>query len=353
MAQFSGFCLAFAAGWAGFFLFRFLRVPNPALLGSMAATGTLNVAGWYPEFTTWPVSFAATALIGIMLGRQIDRNVLRRARLLIRPMLTQAGGILVLSMICGFTMHLMAGAVGSDISLATSLICASGGGMTEMIVFGISVHADVAVIAFAQLFRIIVFLAIIPRLSMIAEKLAGRRAPVKIGRSADSLILKFARRDYVALVCCALAGASLGRWLQIPAGSMLGAMFFCGLLVLCLNKKYLYNPKLRLIAQIGLGLVMGERMNQDVLSHLGILFLPILATSAVMLAGCALLTLLMYKTTDWDLTTCLLCSAPAGLSQIAVYAEEIGADSFTASVFHTVRIIGIVTIYPWLIMPFL
>ncbi len=52
----------------------------------------------------------------------------------------------------------------------------------------------------------------------------------------------------------------------------------------------------------------------------------------------------------WDILTCLLCTAPAGLSQITVFAEEIGADSFTASVFHTVRILSIVSIYPWLVL---
>jgi uncharacterized membrane protein AbrB (regulator of aidB expression) len=51
------------------------------------------------------------------------------------------------------------------------------------------------------------------------------------------------------------------------------------------------------------------------------------------------------------LTLCLLCTAPAGLSQITVYADEIGVDSFVATAFHTVRILSIVAIYPMIFLP--
>jgi membrane AbrB-like protein len=132
---------------------------------------------------------------------------------------------------------------------------------------------------------------------------------------------------------------------------MLGAMLASGAFALSINKKYGFNVQLRNIAQIGLGLAMGQRISPNFTALLGSLLVPALAVTALMLAGSTLLAFVLYKTTDLDITTCLLCSAPAGLSQIGAFAEEIGADPFTASVFHTARIIGIVALYPWVVMP--
>ncbi|MDR2180069.1 MAG: AbrB family transcriptional regulator [Synergistaceae bacterium] len=348
--QIVAFCVMFVTGMAGYFFFRFLRIPNPALLGSMAATGAVNVAGYFPAFPVWAVSFAANATIGLMLGRQIDRNVLGRIKALARPVLIQLAGMIALSLLCGWTLFSMTASKG--ISLATSLISGTAGGIAEMMIFGMSVDADVAVIAFVQVFRVVIFLGMIPYLAMIAEKLGGVRARPTV-EAGGGHSRRFVPRDYAVLVLCVLAGAAMGEGLRVPTGAMLGAMVTSGVYALTLNKKYDYDPRLRVIAQVGLGLVMGKRITPQIVSNIGALLFPALVVTLVMLTGCTLLAVLLYKTSGWDLTTCLLCSAPAGLSQISVFAEEAGADSFTASIFHTVRILGIVSLYPWIVLPFI
>jgi membrane AbrB-like protein len=337
-------------GSLGYVAFKFLRVPNPALLGSMAATGALNIAGLYPSLETHGVSFLANVMIGAMLGRQIDRNVLRRVRLLSRPVLLQVAAMLALSLFCGVTMYLMGGA-----DLRTSLTSGAAGGIAEMMIFGMSIDADVAVIACVQVFRVVIFLALIPYLALISEKIERKPASPKPRLTEEKndrpLLASFSRKNYGYLSIFALLGAAAGMWLKIPTGAMLGAMFACGIYAICIGKQYFYDSRLRVAAQIGLGLVMGQRMTPQIAHQVGILFLPAIVVTGVMLAGCTLLAVFLYKTSDWDLTTCLLCSAPAGLNQIAAFAEEIGVDSFTATVFHTARIVGIVTLYPLLVLP--
>lgn len=350
MLQFLGFCLTFAVGAAGFFVFKRCRIPNPAMLGSMVATGALNIFGFYPDFSTVLVSFVANVLIGIMIGRQIDRTIFSRVLELGRPVFFQLVGIFALSLACGYVLYAMGG---GEVTLATALISGAAGGITEMIVFGMSIGADVALIAFVQLFRVVVFLSLIPYIAAICEKLGGKGQRKTQQQSSRRRLALFARRDYVLLGVSALAGAFLGIWLNVPSGVLIGAMLASGGYALAVNKRYLFNMRLRHLAQIGLGLALGQRMTPEMVTQLGHMFLPALAVTAVMLIGCTLLALLLRVNTGWDLTTCLLCSAPAGLSQITVYADEIGVDSFVASVFHTVRIIGIVCLYPWLILPFI
>ena len=346
--QVVAFCVTFAVGAAGFALFRFLRIPQPTLLGAMVATGALNVAGLYPLFNTRLVSFVASVVVGVMVGRLIDRTVIRRIVSMAKPVAIQTIGMLVMSLICGLTMHFVSG-----IELRTSLISTTAGGITEMIVFGMSMDADVSVIAFIQVFRIVIFVAMIPYLVLIAEKITGvpRMSRDQSDRVKDVSIEFFTRRNYLAMIPLTFAGGTLAYWLGIPAGAMLGAMFAGGGAALFLGKRYEFDSRLRFPALIGIGIVTGERITPQFIEQLGALFIPAIVVTVVMLIGCSLLAILLYKASNWSLTTCMLCVVPSGISQIVPLAEDLGADPLVASVFHTTRIVGIVMFYPWLVLP--
>jgi membrane AbrB-like protein len=340
-----GFCLVFPIAALGAMIFKRCKLPNPALLGAMFATGALSVMGRFPSFVMWPVSFGANMTIGIIIGRQIERNVLRRIFKLLRPVALHTVGMLSLSLVCGYTMYFMASRAGVDVSLKTALISGAGGGITEMTAFGMSADADVSVIVFVQVFRVVTFLALIPYLS----KIGVRRQNVETC-GCDTTRL-FGLRDYVVMVSAAFAAASLAYRFRIPTGPLIGAMLACGAYSLTVNKSYTYDARIRWAAQVCLGIVMGQRMTSKMVLQLGTLLIPAMAVTVVMLCGCLALAFLLHKTTGWDITMCMLCAAPAGLSQITIYAEEIGVDSLTASVFHTARIISIVTLYPLIVMP--
>lgn len=350
LRQFFGFCVVFAVGGMGFLAFRRLKLPNPGLLGSMFFTGILNIAGFFPAFPGRVVAFISNAMIGIMLGRQIDRRVVSRIRDVAKFVLLQVGAMLGLSLLSGFVFYKM-----TELPLATAMLAGTAGGISEMTAFAISINANAVVIAFVQICRIIVFLALIPYFVAMAEKFSFREtdAPQKTNSKDLQEKIFFARRDYCLMIPAAILGAWIANRLHIPTGPMLGAMIVCGLFAFSLDKTYRYDIRIRFAAQIGLGSIMGQRMGPDIVTLLGHLFLPAMVATLVMVTGCLLLAFLLHKMSGWDMITCLLCSAPAGLSQITVYAEEIGADSFTASVFHTVRILSIVGIYPWIIMPML
>ena len=309
----------------------------------MFSTGILNIAGLYPSFSLWPVSFSANVVIGIMLGRQIDRNLLRKIRDLLLYVVSMAAGLILLSLLCGFTFYKLTG-----ISLKTSLVATSAGGITEMMIFGMSINADLPVVACLQVFRVVIFLTLIPFISLMNK---GKPVLKEPGNLDDAPKLTcFSKNDYVFMTFVAIATAGIATYFNIPTGAMLGAMLASGCFAVLVKRSYCYDTRLRLAAQIGLGVVMGQRMTYAVVSQLGQILVPALLTTAVMLVGCIALAFFLKKLSGWDMLTCLLCTAPAGLSQITVFAEEIGADSFTASVFHTVRILSIVSIYPWIVL---
>jgi len=348
--QIAAFCVTFAVGVAGYFLFRFLRFPSPAILGSMVATGILNAAGFYPSFNISLVSFFCNILVGVMIGQKIDRSVIAHMARMVKPVLIQTAGIFVLSLTCGLSMYLTGSA-----DLKTSLISGTAGGIAEMIIFGMSIDADISVVAFVQVFRVVVFLALIPYQAIIAEKIAGilRMSRAQPSREKKAFLKFFMKRDYLMMIPMAFAGGALALWLEIPTGALLGSMLACGGIALLIGKQYKFDNKLSFIAQIGIGLVTGAKITPQIFEKLGTLLVPAIVVTLVMLVGCFLMALLLYKMSEWNLATCLLCVSPAGLSQIVTLAESVGADPLVASVFHTVRIVGIVTFYPWLVLPFI
>jgi membrane AbrB-like protein len=256
--------------------------------------------------------------------------------------LLQVSGMLSLSLAVGYTLYRM-----TDLPIATALLGGSAGGIAEMSAFGLSINADAVIIALIQLFRIVIFLSLIPFLSLRAQK-AGMGAPDAAKKAAPG-ILFFLRRDYVMLGLAAFLGALLFTALKVPTGAMIGAMLACGLFSICIGKTYRYDMNLRYMAQIGLGLVMGQRVSGNTFVLLETLLVPVLISTTVMLTGCLTMAFLLHRASGWDLVSCLLCSAPAGISQITSFADEVGADAFTVSVFHSVRIICIVCLYPWII----
>jgi membrane AbrB-like protein len=336
--------MTFAAGYAGFLLFRYSKLPNPALLGSMFMTGLMNVAGYYPVFPTAGISFTSNVLIGVMLGRQITRGIFSKIYSMAGYVLLQVTGILMLSLTVGYVLYKMTG-----LPIATALLSGSAGGIAEMSAFGLSINANAVIIALIQLFRVVIFLSLIPYLSLRAQK-AGLGTPVQAEKKDRPDMAFFLRKDYVLLTPVAFLGAWLLTALNVPTGALIGAMIACGAFSIYLGKAYRYDMNLRSLAQVGLGLVMGQRMTDETFILLGRLFLPVLVATTVMLTGCIAMAFLLHKTSGWNLVLCLLCSAPAGVSQITSFADEIGVDSFTVSVFHSVRIVSIVCLYPWIIV---
>lgn len=344
MEKLLAFSFTFMIGACGYYILKFLKIPNPSLLGAIFATGVLNITGYYPEFPVWPVSFAANVLIGMMLGRQIDIYFFKRVGELFIPVISTAVGMVVLSIICGMTYFKLA-----SVSMKTALIASSAGGIAEMMIFGLSVNADIPVVATVQIFRVIVFLTLIPFIPFFDKKSNNRNRSDRINMGlADTLF--FRGKDYILLTLVSIIGAVITDNCHVPAGAMIGAMLASGIFAIMIKRTYSYAAELCIVAQIGLGVVIGYSITPKVLLQLRFVFLPTIATTVVMLLCCIVIALALKRVTRWSITTCLLCAAPAGLSQIAVYAEEIGADSFTTSVFHTVRLATIVLVYPWIII---
>ena len=338
------FLFVFFVGFLGFLLFRRLKIPTSGLLGSIFATGILNAAGYYPEFEIGTFSFLAKAATGVMLGRRINRELFVHIKDIAAYVLLVSIGMLVVSLVTGYTIYYML----PDVSLATALIGGAAGGIAEMTAFGISMKEDVVTILFMQLLRVLFAIMLSHWIALLVGKaVPGKNAKPQL--RINTKILYFYRSDYVLLAGVAFLGAWLFNTLKVPNGIMMGAMLASGFLAVFIRKTYRFGLKASYAVQISLGLIIGQYVTPEVIGGLQRFLLPGLASVIVTLTGSVTIALILNKVSPLDAVTCVLCTSPAGLTQIAFISEEMGADPLTTSIFQVCRLVSIIAFYPWIV----
>lgn len=339
-------------GAAGGFLFRFLRLPLPALLGSLTAAAFLAVCG----FSTSDAPIDGMLLfckiaIGIMVGRRISRESLRMIRRIASSAILVSIWMILLSLASGKILALLA-----DIPLSTALIGCTAGGVSEMAIFALSKNYDVATITIIQTFRLVSTLALTPWL---AKKWSERQggedsrflASEDVRENAEQSPASFSRREMLILIFSAAIAGLCMQTLGVPAGAMLGALALSGAFCAGFNKTYVFSRKITFAAQIGIGIAVGRQFGPsqiDILTNFRFLSAVIASTGFIM-AGMLFLSFALQKMTHWPPLTCLLSASAGGMTQMVVVAEEMNADSFTISILHLARYLSVVSYMPFLV----
>ncbi len=347
-----GIFFLYLSGTAGYIVFRRLHLPLPALLGSLAATATLAIVGLFPlEAPVGAMSAFCKIAIGIMMGRRINRDSLRMIAQLIGPALLISIWMILLSVASGEMLARLA-----DIPLSTALIGCTTGGVSEMAIFALSKNYDVATITVIQSFRLVGVLAMTPWLAQRwSSRLKGKgqsfSSAASVSGITDMCLRLFSLTEIILLVSLAALGGIVFQFLNIPAGTMLGALVLSGGMGIVCNKTYPFPQKITTAAQIGIGIAIARQFGPEqleTLSNVRFLSAAVFSTGFVV-AGTLLLGYLLQKMTQWNPLTCLLSTSAGGLSQMVLVAEEMKADPLIIGVLHLARYLAIVSCMPFLI----
>ena len=142
----------------GGLLFHFLQLPLPWMLGPLAATLIYNACSG--NRACWSVHFrnAGLIVIGYSMGRSV---VAETAKQMIAnlPVITVVTSLTVLfCMGVGYLTHLR-----TDISLASGILGSIPGGLAQMVLMREEIEeADVTVVTFMQIIRVLTVVFIVP-----------------------------------------------------------------------------------------------------------------------------------------------------------------------------------------------
>ena len=342
---FAAIVFLFFAGMVGWRIFAFLRFPASDLLGALFMGSIFGVLGWQLAFPSAEVTFISKLIIGSFIGLKVDQDIFRELKKISLPALLVSLWMLILSVVSGFMLYWW-----TDLSLPTSLLGGCTGGLTEMALMGFSFGADQVAITFLHLFRVVFFLFIMPIAASLVNR--GDINPGDFARSSsleEDDGLQLSRTGYnrlIMLLVAAVTGGITGRALGIPAGDLLGSMFTVGLCNVLWGRLPRVHPNLRILARIGVGLAIAQEISPKTVGMLSGMLLPVIILAVVMVLSGIILSLILYRVTNWNYSTCLLASSPGGLTQMTMIADEVGADPLTVSILHTVRLISVLTILP-------
>lgn len=322
-----GLILATAAG----FLAARAGLPLPWMLAPFLTTAALSLAGVGPRPPVWMRQggqMMAALAVGTAFSPEVIQGLMQMSALVV--------ACAAASILAGAGVGLAMARL-SPVAFNTTFFAALPGGVAEMSVLAERHGGDTPLVAMAQSMRIVVVVLTLP----VGLFLLGQAGtdPVAIGQG---LPLDWAR---LALMVAAawLLGTAFARLRVMNAYFLAG--FTLGILAAAgpVPLSSVPGPILAL-AQILLGTALGARLDPSSLRRLRH-FLPLtVAGTLVLLVLNVALALAISRTTGLDAQILILATAPGGVAEMSITAQEMSLDVAQVTAFHLVRILLIVLV---------
>lgn len=340
---------------AGGLLGKKLKVPAGTILGAIVFVVIFNLA---TELAYLPADSRVIMQIlsGIVLGSSVSKKDVLALRLLIIPCIILIVGMVILNFFFGFIMFRFGG-----LDLKTSLFATAPGGLVDMALIADELGANMLQVSGLQLFRILfIFIALPGMFYRIANgkngkskiKTRRRQAPLPIenevmavGTGTQKISRSRDVKAFLLTLLVAACGGLLFWWIGLNAGALIGSMIAAAAFNVSTGKAFCPG-NMRTIVQIAAGAFVGQSMDRSGLAAMRALPVPLLIMCISVLTFTLLISLVMHRLTRLDHTTCLLASAPGGLQEMALIAEDLRGDAPKVLVLQTVRLVVVIILFP-------
>ncbi len=151
---------------------------------------------------------------------------------------------------------------------------------------------------------------------------------------------------FLLTVAVAVLGGILAIKLKIPLGGIIGALLFVAALNLLSDGRAVFYHPVKVAMQITIGAISGSRVGRDELKNMKKLLLPAGIIYLLYFVFAFLFGTLIYKTSSLDAITALLMACPGGASDIALIAEDFGANVAYTGILHVIRVIFCCVVLP-------
>ncbi|CUH96324.1 putative membrane protein [Propionispora sp. 2/2-37] len=137
----------------------FFKLPTPYMLGPLLGTACTVLAGFAAPLPPDEVVLPAQLAVGIYMGTGMNLQSLTNWKSIFPYTLMGAIGVVLFSLVLGYLISSQ-----HSYSLVTAFLSTAPGGMTEMGLTAMILHADLSVIIAYQIFRLVFILLAVPPL---------------------------------------------------------------------------------------------------------------------------------------------------------------------------------------------
>jgi uncharacterized protein len=364
-------------GLFGWKIFSYFRIPVAELLGAMAAVAFFRIFVFDIPLSPNFFSPLIQIFLGLFIGSKVTRKKVIYLRNLAKPALIIVGWVMITAFALGIILYRV-----TELDLITAILSSALGGLPEMTIIALETNADATTVVVIKTIRLVLTLVLLP---IIFEKWMNKNHIKQNNSYTGSVYQKdiisfktsYGFRKYCKILKNALAGeygnlanitrimimgvssfaiATVGgllfRYLGVPAGAMVGGMFFIITASMLGFRVKTVSVNTITLLQVGLGIVLADNITIDTFSMFAssAFLLAILINVLFVFATFFLIIYLIQLVTDWDLQTCFLAAAPAGLTVMTVLAIKYEKDIFNISMLHLCRLIVIKAALPFILM---
>ncbi|MCH1942646.1 AbrB family transcriptional regulator [Holdemania massiliensis] len=340
--------LTLAVGTLGWTIARKLKIPAPAMIGSMLAVGILNMIfdfAWLPLV----IKNFTQGIAGTFIGMQLKIEDLRNIKKLAKPILLLVLMFTLNTFVVGIAISIIC-----KMDLLTALLSCVAGGVTDMSLISMDMGAVTSTVALIQTSRLISALLFFPIWIMAFTQGQGKKSAMepegeaKISKSAA----QSGKGNGPVTLTAAFLFSYLGSLTPIPAGSLIFAMF--GILLLnCTTPLIGVDKRVKSIGQLFAGSLVGVSITRETFLTLPQLILPVLILLVSFWIINFLYAQICVRTHMLDLQSALFASCPAGASDMALIASDLGADLGKIGLIQVIRLVAAVSLMPQLIQIFM
>ncbi|WP_300393007.1 AbrB family transcriptional regulator [Fusobacterium sp.] len=332
-----------------------MKIPAGAMIGSLFAVAIFNI---FTGNAHLPQSYKIITQIstGTFIGAKIKYEDIKGLKEIFFPAFLMVVLMALFNFLMGFFITST-----TDIDITTALFATAPGGIADMSIIAYDFGADSSKVAVLQLIRLISVVSIIPMLIKFMIKKVNKNKKtinknlennldtkniIKKNKKEESFKILL-KKVFITLFIGSVTGL-LGFYLKVPAGTMSFAMTGTAIYNIFSNKAFM-PIKLRQLIQVFAGALIGAKMTMgDIISLKDIAF-PVLVIIIGFCAMNLILGILIYKITDFSVETALFSTSPGGMSDMAIIASELGADTPKVAVMQFLRVMSVIGIYPILI----
>jgi len=333
---------------AGGFLLQKLRVPGGMMVGAALACGIANISiglGSIPAL----IKILAQVLSGIYIGISVDSDELKSIKEIIKPFGIIMAGMLITNLLSGFVVYLL-----SPLDAITSFLAVTPGGVNNMPLIAADMGADPAMVAVFQCLRMIIGVGVFPGIIKTLAKKHDDQKNKSVKNESAAPTTEKEKTTIKGLLELLVAGllAAFAGWLGTLIGFPSAYLVFCMLASIAAKviRTSLRSPaSLRMIAQLLSGIYIGNAFTKEVLASSRYLLLPIVLMMVLYALNCFISGWLVNKKNYFGYAESLLASSPAGASDMALLAADMGIQNSHLNFIHVLRLLIVVAFFPFLL----
>lgn len=324
------------------------KVPAGVLVGAICGSTLLNIATGTALMPS-NAKLAAQITTGAFLGCGITRRDVRNFPQVAKPFAVVMASFLLLNFVSGFLIWKF-----SPLDFITSMLCSMPGGVSDTPLIAMDMGADVPKVAVLQFIRLVFGVGALPAIILAVDRFdAQHHVQQAVQDSAASTAPAAGSEGHtgtkvsllLTLIVAALGGF-FGKWVGVAAGALTFAMIFSLVFKLGIYPKAHCPLWLRRIAQLLSGCCIGSSIAREDIFELRFLVFPAVLLLCGYVLNCILIGRLLHRMFGLSLREGMLSVSPAGATEMAFVAADMGVNSPNLIVLQLCRLVGVMAIFP-------